>query len=887
MVKKRSMEREIEKSVEIGRRNAALMGKVQNWCRHLEIRMESAGLVAQLYNLPVGMMSIRCEHATAGGTMSMHLNQVASSFIIENCRGCPHHSPISDDNIGQTILQEYAQIEAEREVVVEEKASAKARLNELVSGDLADALRHETITRQSVLELVAGLDDDTHHKEAAQKLVRAAEIAPEFFPELAIEVISSHFPDPEHGRECIAAVRAFGRGSGELPDIVLSAARHCLSEHRNADEACRLIGDLIVGRDWVPDGELIEELIGAQQHGHIVGGFYREPNYEGSQYALAEVGKRDRPALEQALSNRLLRGGKHTRVNTSGVIESLIDELPELAVAMIDPLIGSLELEDDMYDVPADGAACKALTAIYLRHPQETQAKIDIVRNNLSSEAQEALWDVYRRVALETSGFNRDGVAKKTTALADSCLTTVVPVLIEGTARLASTLEVKVVAAGALETIAEYSTKFLAPHLDALLGTLATVSHEEVLFEEGKPEGSADVLEHMGRQSQYGRVIRDLVKSLERLCQVEPREVIKRLKEIVPNLDSAQPHAARYKSELAALYGPLALSREVAPEVIPELFKLLMDFNSVSVRRAAVRAVGHILENGGGDVLPQNMLEVLTLYLSDMYVAVHKNAARAMRYYNPRDRQEATAIARDLYAWNEHYRQTGKDVSFRYELLESLVAVTYDYGDLLRQLAVPIIIDLARNADIYTADDVLFDFKRLLPRLLPECAGIYACEVIKFLGRSERDQFNDERLSGRYRLWLSLFELPRDAILANLDEVRAAVRSKFKDDPWDAMKMVQLLAYFEMHSEAAELADEIAASQNQTKRHEPVIRKAKALAAAARAEVNVGRGKAVEALRLLEEANVLEAREADDGERDTRDLFDTFTVADKIAEGLT
>lgn len=92
MVKKRSMEREIEKSVEIGRRNAALMGKVQNWCRHLEVRMESAGLVAQLYNLPVGMMSIRCEHATAGGTMSMHLNQVAppsSSKTVADVRITP------------------------------------------------------------------------------------------------------------------------------------------------------------------------------------------------------------------------------------------------------------------------------------------------------------------------------------------------------------------------------------------------------------------------------------------------------------------------------------------------------------------------------------------------------------------------------------------------------------------------------------------------------------------------------------------------------------------------------------------------------------------------------------------------------------------------------
>ncbi|HKC62213.1 MAG TPA: hypothetical protein VKB86_01185, partial [Pyrinomonadaceae bacterium] len=331
------MEREIEKSLEIGRKNAALVSKVQNWCRHLELRMESSGLVAELYGLPVGMMSISCEHASAGGTMSMHLNQVAASFIIENCRGCPHHSPISDDNIGWTIIREYERIQAERETAAEENTNSKARLSELVSGDLAEALRHETITRQSVLELVAGLDNETHGKDAALKLVRAAEIAPEFFTDLAIEAITSHFLDPEHGRDCISAVRVFGRRTGRLPDVALEAAKRCLSEGHNVDAACGLIGDLIAERDWVPDAELVERLVGVQQHGRIMGGYHAAPSYEGNRHALTEIGKRNLPALEQVLRKRLLRGEKYTRVNTSGVIESLVEELPELALAMVDP----------------------------------------------------------------------------------------------------------------------------------------------------------------------------------------------------------------------------------------------------------------------------------------------------------------------------------------------------------------------------------------------------------------------------------------------------------------------------------------------------------------------------------------------------------------------
>jgi len=101
-------------------------------------------------NLPIGMMSIECEHASAGGSMSITCNQVATDFITRNCRDCPKHELIDIDNIGRKILDEEDEIKERRLAV---KASppvpAKVRLTGLVTGDLTAALQREHVTAQS------------------------------------------------------------------------------------------------------------------------------------------------------------------------------------------------------------------------------------------------------------------------------------------------------------------------------------------------------------------------------------------------------------------------------------------------------------------------------------------------------------------------------------------------------------------------------------------------------------------------------------------------------------------------------------------------------------------------------------------------------------------
>ena len=195
MAKKHSEERHMQKMIELGKQNAELLPKVKGWCKHIQVRMTSRGMLAEISNLPIGSIAISCEHASNGGIESMHLQEVAASFILKNCRGCPFHQTADIDNIGHVILRECEALQVEAATRKESAVAGRQRLKEMVSGELLTALREENVTTQSVLELVNGLDDGQHHIESAKKLIRASDIAPEFFSELAIEVVCSHFPE--------------------------------------------------------------------------------------------------------------------------------------------------------------------------------------------------------------------------------------------------------------------------------------------------------------------------------------------------------------------------------------------------------------------------------------------------------------------------------------------------------------------------------------------------------------------------------------------------------------------------------------------------------------------------------------------------------------------
>ena len=129
--------------------------------------------------------------------------------------------------------------------------------------------------------------------------------------------------------------------------------------------------------------------------------------------------------------------------------------------------------------------------------------------------------------------------------------------------------------------------------------------------------------------------------------------------------------------------------------------------------------------------------------------------------------------------------------------------------------------------------------------------------------------------------------MPPDVIKANLDAIRETIRAKAKSDPWDALKLIHLLSYFEFHEESAQMAQEIASAQPQTKKYETLIREATIMSVLSKAEALVSEGNVGEAIQLLKEAAPLEAqREAEQKAHNARNVIDALKVADKIASRI-
>lgn len=882
MAKRRSEDRMIQQTLEIGKRNAQLLPRVRNWCRHLDIKMESSGLVAQIYRVPAGMMSISCPHASAGGSMSMHLNHVATDFITANCRDCPHHELVSIDNIGREILDKEIEVRTRLASNTAAGSQAKYRIRQLVSGDLTEALRREDVTKQSVLELVVLLDDEAHCCEAANKLVKAAEVAPEFFTQLAIEVACSHFPDVHHGKTCIDAILRLERTTDpSTQDIVFEAALTCLTENKNRDKACFVIGRYLARRTISPEPELVEAIVHTQWHGLEIR-MHHPPSYDGSTFALRVIARSDLPLLIGVLKRRLGVDEKHIRFNAAHIVVELIDRFPALAKELVDPLIDSLDLDDDINNgISADGAACRALAAIYFRHPEFTQEKLAEGYRRLSIEGKEIIVGVYRHVVWDAR-IPSDLVGALPSKFRATVSRTMEPVL-NLVSALSHPVEVKATAAEVLELASKYHTASLYAHLDGVLGALANLVLESSSFDEKKVTGPLEGMEKQGVQATYSRTIRHVVEALENVCAHNPRAALARVNEIVANLDSGQAHLAAYKAELAAIYGRLGKNPDLLPEIVPELYKLFLDFGSVLVRGAAVQAIEKILEQNP-NALPENMTELLNVYLTDPYVYVHKSAVRAVQHVNPVSKEDAENIVLRLLTLDNYYE---RDPYFRGEVLVALINVTRNYDDLLAAITGPVVVKHCQIPDQYIAGDALIELERLLPRLPDRFRTTFAGQVLSFFARTKRDYFNDESHTKRYRFLMSLFEMPRDTIRANISGIQEAARARAKDDPWDSLRLVQLLSTFELHDEAVGLAEEIEISQEKTKSNETAISEARILGHVARAESLVGSGRINEAINLLDQASKLEAeRHAHIEARGPRDIINTFAVANQVAESI-
>lgn len=871
----------MEDSVKMGEANASLIPRLKRWCSQLDVELVSAGLLAEMTGLPIGMLQVVCQHATKG-LQGWNLREIAAYFVAENCRNCPFHEELGPDNAGRDILRETEQVREARAKSAESHSPAKIRLNGLVSGDLTSALRTAPTTEQSVLELVALLEDDDHSGDAVEKLRQASNLAPEFFSDLACEVIAEHIADISKGGKCAEILKTLGSKRGKLPTVAVRAAMRCVEMPFCHDEVLTLLADYLAEGGDLPHVATVARIIGHQAYG--AESFIPAPmdhHYPGLIRVLSEIGQRDLVRLAHAFEKRLENPEKAVRVGTSVTLRRMTSIIPALGPMLSEVLIASLSLDDDRYGRSADVEATDALADIFVREPTDTQAKLAAAFVRVDDEAKELIFRVYRSVA---EAARRSHEESEHAAMAVQCLPEVLDAIISATTSFAFPLKVREEAAETIEWIASDHPPLVLPRLDGILGAIAIVSREAVDFSEANP-GNNPILSGFPRTESlsYDAIARNLASTLKELAEYAPVVVWRSIEPLLQSLRVGDETEAVVKARLIHLFVTFARNHTTAPALIPELFKALMAMESVLIRATALEVIRDLLLRAP-ELIPDNMRDMVVIYLRDPYVAVHSNAARAAIVMPMSSVDQVIEVAQLLFSqYCIHAREGGAWLCR--DLSEGLVKLSRPDLRSVQIFALRALLKQCQDVEFYVVRDALDAFEDFVS-LDPAFAEIYVRELLKFFerfpGRNDQQSYSRE-----HQLFLSLFEQPESAIRKNLKQFRDAIRATAKSAPFEALQLISALLYFECFDDAADAAAEVKSALPIGARHEVLRLQAELTEIAARVEAKVAIGESASGLAELRASEtVLKRYDTHSKQNKTDAIIEALTVADRVAERL-
>lgn len=306
--------------------------------------------------------------------------------------------------------------------------------------------------------------------------------------------------------------------------------------------------------------------------------------------------------------------------------------------------------------------------------------------------------------------------------------------------------------------------------LERLLGRLG-MTIREAHHATGQGGGGVRApLEAMSRRSAFEVLIRTLVQIIEGIAQARPEEGFEPVRGLLDRLDSKVEAEASLKAVLVGILASFARTYELQPPVIRQLYKHLVDFDSRLVRAKAIRVAGELIE-AYPDIIPDNITELIALYLEEAYVIIHQAAIRALRAVSfARDGRGERALG-VLLRWERVYRDQPDQTDFLEEILWTLGSSFRGWPEVRRYRASVLLPAYSQSSEPYFAE-------RMLSRLAeetahyPELAPLFVQLALDHLKATGRDPYNDDTYADRGRIRDRLREMPHPVVVAELERVR-------------------------------------------------------------------------------------------------------------------
>src|SRR6267154_358801 len=126
------IEDSIDRAVQLGRDNQKLIGLIEAHCANARVVREGGtGRIEAQTGLPIGMRSIRCDHAATPSGVAHNLAFLVEDFYRGNCVGCPHRRIRGIPNLATWYKERAAEharyVETKRRVAEECQRSLESR----------------------------------------------------------------------------------------------------------------------------------------------------------------------------------------------------------------------------------------------------------------------------------------------------------------------------------------------------------------------------------------------------------------------------------------------------------------------------------------------------------------------------------------------------------------------------------------------------------------------------------------------------------------------------------------------------------------------------------------------------------------------------------------
>lgn len=423
----------------------------------------------------------------------------------------------------------------------------------------------------------------------------------------------------------------------------------------------------------------------------------------------------------------------------------------------------------------------------------------------------------------------------------------------------------------------------LISRLDALLGALAIVVNEHVKFEGENPGGNPDLPGFPREETlKYQHIGSKIFTALEKLASHDASIVLESTVQMLGSLHSKNPAQARLKWYLVGLFERLSGDRATGPHVVPPLYNALMDIESVMIRVRALSVIEHML-GSTAELVPDNMREMVVIYLRDPYNGIHQGAAKAMRHFEPETAEQAKEILFLLGVQYGLYVKEQDDHPHLKALAEAAVRICRGYPQFFATFALPFLIKQSRSKDSHAAREALEEWKRSAP-VSSAMTRLYVAEALAHFQRCPPDHDDWRAHDPAHRIFLTFFACDAVNIISNLDGFQTTIAVLAASAPFQALQFLSVLLHHEQYAAVATAAEAIAKTLPPGARQDWLRNQAFLTKAAAQAEMLAASGKLQDAIALLAaEEPQLKAYVPNQNRDKAGTVIRSLSLADKVA----